>query len=233
MKLQQLFLLSAIASLLISASASAACDIKYGPYGILAQAPGKVTLPPQIQGDDTSAPSDPIVRDLKLVWIDNGLKQGAGGCPDVDALQFYVDSYDTQTAPENLKLAAYIAPDEQGAIDKTDPDILFRFSPSLAYEHEVGVVLGNAVGHERDGAPFRSPDPYCFTIAVIDEAGNVSERSNAMCVNTMDPTAPYAVRIDGSKGCGCGEVDGLGGLALAVLGAPCCRRRHSRRSARS
>lgn len=206
-------------------AAALACSVSLGPYGVIAQAPDPVPLDPVEVSTDTTAPSGVTVSEVHLTWVDHG-EVPAKACPDVDSLSFVVEGRDDVSALDVLRVAAFIAADEAAVQAKADADVLFKFNPVSG--RNVGVVLGLAKEHERTGAGFSRVEPYCFAIALLDEAGNLSEKSNVSCVNTMDPDAPYATRIDAAKGCGCEGASGTSVIALLAV-ARMLRRRAGER----
>lgn len=208
-----IFLLSLLT--FTASRAEASCTVKYGPYGVLAVAPDVKVEPTEDAPNDVNPPTAASIRDVRVVWVDNGtMTGGPGGCPDVDTLSFVVDGGDEISTPDKLRLLAFIGADEASVNAKSAADIFFQFSPTSSYEHRVTVVLGNAAKHERSGEPFRSADPFCFSIAMVDEAGNVGGRSSPTCLTTVDPSAEYVTRVDAARGCGCSSLSELSMLAL-------------------
>jgi len=86
-----------------------------------------------------------------------------------------------------------------------------------------------AVGRMRDGEPFRAAGPFCFSVVMIDWAGNIGARSEVQCLDTTDPDDP-TVEFVASSGCGCNAPADPGGaaplvLAILVVSARSARRR--------
>jgi hypothetical protein len=109
---------------------------------------------------------------------------------------------------------------------------VFKPGPRLAQDvgglRRVRVELGLSWRRQRDGLHFRKRQPYCFSIALMDRAGNVGPMSAPECISTVDVDAPYATVPD--YGC-CSVPAGRApaaplALALCVLGlAGVARRR--------
>lgn len=116
-------------------------------------------------GTDTEPPSRVELTSLII-------KLGGGPCGS-DELNFSV----VEPEEEGLR---YVASTGASADEATDavPSFLFE----LERHDDIGVYLG--VSKRRDGYGF-SREKLCFTLAAVDAAGNVGERSAARCVNTV------------------------------------------------
>jgi MYXO-CTERM domain-containing protein len=178
-------------------------------------------------GADMTPPPAPTVSARTLLVQD---PVGAGGlsCPDTDSLELTIVGDDDTTPRAHLGLAAFIAADETQLAAKTTHDLVFGYDlgpsdvPTIAT-----IVLGESVGRMRDGEPFRSPDRFCFALALVDWAGNVGPRSTPTCLDTTDENDPTVEWVE-SSGCGC-RTSGRPGSWLVVLAFGFVVRRRRRR----
>lgn len=157
--------------------------------------------------------------------------QAGGGpvdCPNIESMTFDVEASDDRTPAQNLRLAAYIADDEDALAAATEPAVVWQPWHMDAPPPEIYVGLGIGGEHERDGHHFRRAGRYCFSISAIDMAGNISERSEPQCIDTTDESDSRVVL---ARGCGCvAGGDGWRGapwMLLAVM-VGWRRRRRSR-----
>jgi hypothetical protein len=63
------------------------------------------------------------------------------------------------------------------------------------------LVLGTSAGHTRDGGRLPESGTYCVAVALMDQAGNVGPRSEAVCVDTTDPDDPAVELVPYAPGC--------------------------------
>lgn len=228
-------LMSVVASVLLllgPVQASADCTKELGPRsGVFSTVPGpnESLLVVDPNNGDVERPSAASLSNVEtlLVWSP-GLDRA--GCPEMDRLVFRVDGGDDRTPPERLYLAAFLAETEVDIWLQTVPTYFFRFDPQGASTRTVTITLGEADGRLRDGRPFRSRGPFCFSIALMDEAGQVGTRSNAFCLQTTDGRDPSVRFVDSeSKGCSATALSGVTCWALLTLFA-LGRRRNPRSS---
>jgi len=190
-------------------------------------------------GPDLTPPSRAVVSSLRTLLVRD--PEGAGGfsCPDVDSLEIAVDGTDDTTPPEYLAIGAYLGATPAEVTASTELEITFGHDagpPEAALMSTI--YLGEAVGRKRDGEPFRAAGPFCFSLVLIDWAGNIGERSEVHCLDTTDPDDP-TVEFVASTGCGCNAPAAPGGaaplvLAILVVSVRSARRRRgSRRSPRT
>ena len=67
--------------------------------------------------------------------------------------------------------------------------------------------------------PGGNEEPYCFSLAVMDFAGNLGERTDPVCLDTRDPQDPY-VRAQPSERLGSGGAEGASRRAAARRSCP-------------
>lgn len=178
-------------------------------------------------GPDTAPPSKAVLASVRTLLIRDPVGPGGFTCPDVDNIELKVEGTDDTTPREDLVIVAYVADTATLARTKSDIDVAFAFNlgpPDRALK--ATIAIGESVDRARDGEPFRSAEPFCFTVALMDWAGNVSERSETTCLDTTDEADPTVELIDG-QGCACATGQPTRGRAtpafalalLLVLGA--------------
>lgn len=185
-------------------------------------------------GPDLTPPGRAIIR--VLVTLLPRVPRGAGGfsCPDVDELQLTVEGSDDTTPTEHLTMLAYMGPTPEAALARPEPDAAFG-SPSGGGGGllTADILLGESISRARSGAPFRAAGPFCFAIALMDQAGNIGPRSDARCLDTTDVNDPTVVLVD-TPSCRCSVVGAgatgarggrWGGAVGALLAAMGLRRR--------
>lgn len=155
---------------------------------------------------DDVAPSAPVLTDFEVNLHKNPRSGGAAGCPDLDMLTLVLEASDDRTEPDNLVGLAYIAEDAAAATAQTTPTLTFKPHESWRAQSEldpkeVSFALGEAVSRARDGVGFRREGPYCFAIAIMDRAGNVSPKTDPVCITTTDEDAPYVSLEPGRLAC--------------------------------
>ena len=190
-------------------------------------------------GPDLVPPSRAIVSSLRTLLVRDPEDAGAFSCPDVDSLVIVVDGTDDTTPPEMLAIGAYLGATPAAVAANTDIDVTFGFDYRSPDEPLISTVyIGESVGRLRDGEPFRAAGPFCFSVALIDWAGNIGERSEVRCLDTTDPDDPTVEFVEGT-GCGCNAPASPGGATPFVLVALYLsvrsgrRRRGLRRSSRT
>lgn len=166
-----------------------------------------------IVAPDLVPPATPELE-VRTLLVEDPDEAGAFSCPDADRLELTIATSDDATETLDIGFVAYIAPTEAEVAALTEPTIAFGFDPGHA---DVSTIfLGESAGRLRDGSPFLSPDPYCFSIAAFDRAGNLSARSTTTCLDTTDENDPTVVFVEGLDGCGCAS-GGDGGLGVLLV----------------
>jgi len=199
---------------------SDACTLKLGPRsGTYARPPAGAAT------SDTMAPTPAYLSEVVTLLVSDPEESDGVDCADVDELTFRVDGSDDTTPPEDLYLAAFIAPSQADVFLNPTPTTYLKYDPGAAASRTVTIALGEAKHRARDNAPFRSQTEFCFAIALVDAAGNMGARSEAQCLNT---TYPYdrTVRFVEKHPGGCSSSAGLAAW-LALGTASALRRRRS------
>lgn len=171
---------------------------------------------------DTAAPDAPVIDSVVVRYVTNGHDGGAAGCPDLDVMNLQLALEDDRTASNELVLIAYVGDDEAAA---NSADAGYVWMPTEWNDPDPGdglafaqVLLGVAKNHERSGEHLRAAGPMCFTLAAMDRAGNVSERSEAVCLDTTDPRDPLVERTRADHGpFGCATGSGSAATPLLIL----------------
>ena len=169
--------------------------------------------------EDTTPPEQAVVSGI-AVNFGNGANDGSGfSCPDWDQMTFNIQGSDERTADQDLLALAYFAPTAELVPMQTAPELVFRPTPlaagSVSELRQVRVELGLSWRRQRDGLHFRKSQDYCFSIALMDRAGNVGPLSEPECISTTDVDAPYVNHDAG----GCAVPSGhrpVSPLALAL-----------------
>ncbi|MEM9459125.1 MAG: hypothetical protein AAGF11_33410 [Myxococcota bacterium] len=148
---------------------------------------------------DGVAPAAPRVSDLEVeLHADYG--GGPVDCPNIESMRFDVEASDDRTAGADLRLAAYIAADEEALAVATEPAVVWQPWNDYEMPPEIYIPLGEGGEHVRDGHHFRRAGRYCFSLTAIDMAGNESERSAPECIDTTDEGD---ARVNLARGCEC------------------------------
>lgn len=171
---------------------------------------------------DAVAPGQVQVSLTRLTLVDDGCDGSGASCPELDWLKLHVTATDDVTPAEKLRFVGRFAA-RAGDVAGAPAELLFKADSDDA--ESVSAWLGGS--GQRSGRDFDRPH-VCFTLAAIDEAGNVGAPSDVLCIDTLDRAASTTQVVEG-KGCGglgCAAV-GAGPVALlglALLGLR--RRRH-------
>ncbi len=140
---------------------------------------------------DTEGPGAAILQDLEVTYITNALRDLTGaGCPALDTMSLTLELPDA-AGEDELLVAAYFGETEDDVTALAAPQGIYQgtWSPGNT-TLSMSFSLGSAVNHQRYGHHFGSEDPYCFSLAVMDRAGNIGERTAPTCLNTLDPQDP-------------------------------------------
>ncbi len=209
--------------LIFVATEARPCSYSLGPgSGTFAVDAGEYeqSLPAADAGADPLPPSQATIRDVKVRLVENGGRGEGVSCPDVDTLSFSIDGNDDVTPTEELFVAAFVAADPNAVVAKAEPDLYFRFDYAQPQQRKVTFALGTSFNRERDGGPFRSPDRFCFAVALRDRGGSLGPRSEPACLDTDDVTDPHVKVVPSTQG-GCSaagaELVPTAILALAAL----------------
>ncbi len=184
-------------------------------------------------GPDVTPPSRAVITSLRTLLVRDPEGTGALSCPDVDSLEIKAEGTDDTTPPEFLAIGAYVAATPAEVLAKTQIDVTFGFDRGPPDDPLLSTVyIGESVDRRRDGEPFRAAGRFCFSVVLIDWAGNVGERSEIECVDTTDENDPTVEFVE-STGCGCNAPADPGAAAPFVLAflfsVRAARRRRARR----
>jgi len=173
-------------------------------------------------GSDTAPPVKPVVSGLVVTLFRNPCDGRGSACPQLDTLKMTVSTGDDHTPVERLRYVAYFGATSADVVSAVNPQVIF--SPDFTSPNTITAYLG--VNRLRSGDGFRKAT-LCFALAAVDEAANVSERSDATCVNTIDEGT--AVMVDGAP-CvlGCGGCSGAGEVPFVLLAVGALLRRRRR-----
>jgi MYXO-CTERM domain-containing protein len=180
-------------------------------------------------GPDLVAPSRPVL-DVRITLVDGGSDGSGFSCPEPDTATLAVRSetgepLDDLAPDAELTMIAYVgaSPD---AVERATTATSALGGDVLEGDLQTSVYVGFAADRDREGA-FRQPS-FCVAVELMDAAGNRSERSAPVCVDTLDRDAPTTTIVQGS-GCavmGAGGAPGSSGWLLAgVIVAWAGRRR--------
>lgn len=190
-------------------------------------------------GPDLVPPERAVISSLRTLLVRDPEGTGAFSCPDVDSLEIVVDGVDDTTPRDMLAIGAYLGATPAEVAANTDIDVTFGFDLGPPNRQLTSTVyIGESVNRRRDGEPFRAAGPFCFSVVLIDWAGNIGERSEVECLDTTNPDDPTVEFVD-STGCGCSSPADPGGAAPFVLALVFVsvrsgrRRRAARRSPRT
>jgi hypothetical protein len=152
---------------------------------------------------DITAPTKPELT-VHTRLVRDPASPGAWSCGDADSLEIQVTVTDDMSPIRDIGMVAYVAPTLAELPAMTTPTHAIGLGYDAAGSFAIiEIGLGEASGHIRGGSdPFTSPDPFCFSLAAFDAAGNLSERSDPVCVETDNENDPSVVWVE-STGCGC------------------------------
>jgi hypothetical protein len=157
-------------------------------------------------GPDTTPPSRASLRSVRIEWPDSEI----GSCA-MDRLVLQVDGTDDTTRYTEMAIAVFIGNDESSVERATEPAIVLGFdeatgTPLQGRLDTSTVWLGRSSNRARDGEPLRAAGRFCFTVSLMDWAGNIGERSEATCLDTTDAHDPRLVHVQPAlypRPCGC------------------------------
>ena len=192
-----------------------ACSLAQAPYNEqrLSETGGTIPLLLNDGGMDTQPPGRPTLSDLQVRLVLNPCRGDGASCPDLDVLTLSVSASDERTPADRLRYLGYFG-GSASEVDAAQPEILF--SPDWGRSSTLSAHLG--LNRERSGRGF-SRENLCFALATVDEAANVSERSDVLCVDTTDERSSSAVVRQSSPcgGPGCGGLRLFGAMPLAMV----------------
>ncbi len=216
MKMNALFMICLRGAVLMAstfATTSWACSLAQQPSDLqFLQHDAGVDLRQPGAGADDQPPSRPVLSNFKVTVIENGCNGSGISCPENDLLSMNVNSTDNVTATSNLRYVAAFADNESAA---TTAPFEILFGPDISDASRVTAYLG--VG-QRSNAGFQRGQ-LCFALAAVDAAGNIGERSEAVCIDTTDRNASTTEVVQGhpcrdSNGC---SAIGTSGVGMAFL----------------
>jgi hypothetical protein len=202
---------------LLAPSAADACSIARAPFGMERLSSEDGGLPQLAQADagaDSQAPAQVTVSAATVTLVANACDGSGASCPELDSLEFSVHGSDDVTAAAQLRFLAAFGGTATEA-ETADPEFLFGADPSDPTR--VRAHLG--VSEQRSGLGF-GRDPLCFTLAAVDEAGNVGPRSTPTCLDTTDKSAAHVTTVTGNGclgGFGCTSTRAITPMALGIL----------------
>ncbi len=178
------------------------------------------------EGPDLTPPVRPELE-LQVTLVDGGHDGSGFRCPE----------------PDTLSLTASAA--GGGSLDDTRNDgslILLVFAGSNSTEVETAEMPSAASGSaesdrltanvllglsgQRNGTDAFQVRTLCVAVEAMDASGNRSERSPAVCVDTLDRDAPTTVVVQGhGGGCNASNASGSNSMALVVIAASFAMRR--------
>lgn len=215
--------LAVLTAVMLVPSVARPCSLVQRPNGVQPIG-GGVPIPVRLDdgGSDLSPPAKPALSNLKVTLVKNPCDGSGAACPQLDSLEFTVASGDTQTPTERLR---YVAAFGATAAEAATAEASLLFEADFSAPTAASAWLG--LDGVRSGTGFDRAS-YCFTLSAVDDAANVSPRSDALCVDTTSTTAATTTVTQGNAcgglGCGCTTSNELSAawvllLALAWLGA--------------
>lgn len=203
------------AALLVAGGTAWACSLIQAPNSLQQLAPGEpLVLRRNDAGTDTEVPSKPVISALQVRLIEHGCNGSGASCPDLDTLTMTVTASDAYTSAQSLRYLAAFG-DTAAAAENAAFSVLFE--PDISQADKITAFLG--FGGRREEADF-SRTKLCFVLAAVDDAGNISARSDGQCVDTTDVNAPTTQRVAGhpcTMGVGCSTSALSTGAATLVL----------------
>ena len=168
-------------------------------------------------GADLVPPQRALLSSVRTLLVRDPEGTGAFSCPDVDSIEIIVDGTDDTTPREMLGIGAYLGATPAEVAANMDIDVTFGFDLGPPDRLLTSTIyIGESVGRRRDGEPFRASGPFCFSVALIDWAGNIGERSEVQCLDSTDEDDPTVEFVE-STGCGCNAPASPGGAVPFVL----------------
>jgi len=204
-------------SICLVPAAVLACSLADRPPNAqpLSELDGGVPASQADAGGDVQRPSKPVLSEPNTRLIRGGCDGSGASCPELDLFTVKVAATDERTAAAQLRFVASFG---SSAVDASAAPQTLLFDADFSDPGQIRAWLGQ--GKSRSETGF-SRSMLCFTVAAVDEAGNVSDRSDALCADTVSETAATTTVVQGSPcgllGCGCSS--GAGSLALLALAA--------------
>jgi len=144
--------------------------------------------------EDTSAPETPALTNAEI-FLDRDRSRGpCGGA--FSTLTFDLSADDgAGDAVTDLIVIAYLGADASSAESEATAARVFRVPDNSDQDGRIIIKLS-----ESDNAQFPTSRAFCMAVEVMDRAGNVSPRSDALCLDPTDGEAPN-VTGPGADGC--------------------------------
>ncbi len=192
-------------SVLLTATAALPCSMLDLPHNASSLPENDIAG----EGDDTTAPSVVRIDDVELRLVRSPHDGSGFACPEPDRLVVTITASDEHTPIASLRYVAAFGDTAQAAASAA-PSLLFQPDEG---GHTFSAWLG--VDRQRSGEQFRRAQ-LCFTVAAVDAAANVGERSTPHCLDTTDERN---ATIEQGSGCSTSPASWLPLLVLLPLGA--------------
>jgi len=165
---------------------------------------------------DAEAPAEPILK-KPYVYLDEeeGRLEGLIGQDPVDDcgpsgpnhyMTFEIEGGDDRATFEQMWAIVHAGPTIASVRDTSSATMFVHLRDVFAGEHSMRVDLAE------DSATFPSNRRFCVALELVDQAGNISPRSQPLCIDPTDKRAPY---IDGPGAPG-GIGSGGGGVTRGL-----------------
>jgi hypothetical protein len=157
---------------------------------------------------------------------------GCYSCPDLDSLAVFLTNVSDDRAPRrHMYIAIYVGQTAEEASSRTAIDHLLDVReasdidarPKNALDPAEGTAvafeatLGMSLGHERTEQGLLRGGPLCFAVETMDWAGNLSPRSDAVCLDHTDEADPRIRTEEGSCACSVRGRRPLGSAVVALF----------------
>lgn len=199
------------------------CSLAQRPAGLELLTAQQPVPPVGDAGTDATPPSKPVLSNPTVTLFDAPCDGSGISCPQLDFLTVTVDASDDQVPAERLRYVAYFGDTAEAVMAATAPEA--RFGPDPQSSGTVTAWLG--LGGARNETGFQRAR-LCFALAAVDEAANVSPRSEVTCLDTTSRTAATTTLRQGNLcGVGCGCTSPAGAAPLMLLALAVARRRRA------
>ncbi len=213
----------AVALMLLTPAVAWPCSLAERPSD-LEFLQGRAIAPVGDAGADATPPGKAGLSNPRVTLVRDACDGSGAACPQLDALEVTVAASDDQTPAARLRYVAYFSATAQEVAAASTPELLFGPNRDSATTVSAWLGLGSARGEQGFGRK-----TLCFALAAVDEAANVGERSDALCLDTTDTTAATTTLVQGTPcGGGCAGCAGSGSGAAVVLGLGALLRRRRR-----
>jgi len=147
---------------------------------------------------DKIAPAKAVMSKVKVLKESTPLSS----CLGYHRLELTIEGKDDTTPQKFMTALLYISPSAE-ASQKTTKVGLLRGFREPAMPKTIKVNLQISIGNKKKEAAYQKTGNYCFSVALMDWAGNIGKRSKSHCIPFSAPQQQMNQQTQKTQGIGC------------------------------